>query len=344
VAKVTSETASMSRGGSTGRQASAAPLSWRVLRHLPGPRLVWACAWALVPWLNLAIVAAPQRRVWTQTGVPVAEILNRTAVSFAILLSLWGAARIAAEIQELPRGLSKVIDHGSDVSRLFRGADSVVVPLLLTAVVSVVLPLDEALSADPVAALTQAITWAIIGIPLSTAFWLYVVLQRGLYRLGHGRLTLMGYRGDRSLGLRPVGRLAFTGYWMLVGTITPLLVTSFSDLPGLVVGVGVLVAGTGLFFVSLRGLHRQMHKVRQHELDTALGLYEQAYQQVQERPTLEALEQNVGLLNAAESLEKRAERIQDWPFDEAMLARVVTIASGVAGVIIARVLLAPVGL
>jgi hypothetical protein len=43
-------------------------------------------------------------------------------------------------------------------------------------------------------------------------------------------------------------------------------------------------------------------------------------------------------------LEKRAERIQEWPFDEATFARVVTIASSVAAVIIARLILDPVGL
>jgi hypothetical protein len=49
-------------------------------------------------------------------------------------------------------------------------------------------------------------------------------------------------------------------------------------------------------------------------------------------------------LNAAEALEKRAERIQEWPFDEATFTRVVTIASSVAAVIIARLILDPVGL
>jgi hypothetical protein len=70
----------------------------------------------------------------------------------------------------------------------------------------------------------------------------------------------------------------------------------------------------------------------------------QAYQQVRDSPTLEGLQQQVGLLSAAEALEKRAERIQEWPFDEATFARVVTIASSVAAVIIARLILDPVGL
>jgi hypothetical protein len=96
--------------------------------------------------------------------------------------------------------------------------------------------------------------------------------------------------------------------------------------------------------LSLRRLNRQMVAVKQRELERALDLYMQAYQVVRDEPTLEVLQRQVGLLSAAEALEKRAERIQEWPFDEATFARVVTIASGVAAFIIGRLLLSGVGL
>jgi hypothetical protein len=231
-----------------------------------------------------------------------------------------------------------------DVERLFQGIDRTMVPLLVTAAAMVVLPLDEALGGEPAAAAIQAATWLIIGIPLGTAIWVYLILQVGLNRLGRGQLTLQGYRGDRSLGLRPVGKLAFTGFWMLLGSVGPLVITNFSDLPGVVVGIGVLVAGVGLFFLSLRRLNRQMVAVKQRELDKARDLYRHAYEPVRDDPTLEVLQRQAGLLGAAEAMEKRAEHIQEWPFDEATFARVVTIASSVAAVIISSLILDPVGL
>lgn len=331
--------------GLSGEQSPLIPLSLRLLSQLPGPRRAWVSAWALIPWLNLAVIVSANASSWDQTGIPAVEVLNRAAVTFAVLLSLWGAARITDELHSLPHELASVVEQREPaVATHFRGIDNVLAPLVITAVVCVVLPLDEALRGERLAALIQAATWAIIGIPLSTALWVYLVLQLGLSRLGRGRLTLKGYRGDRSLGLRPVGRLAFTAFWMLLGTIAPLVVTGFTDLPGVVIGVGALVVGTGLFFASLQGMHGQMVAVKKRELETALDLYQQAYDQVREQPTLEVLERQVGLLSAAETLEKRAERIQEWPFDEAIFARVVTIASGVAGVIIARLLLVPIGL
>jgi hypothetical protein len=70
----------------------------------------------------------------------------------------------------------------------------------------------------------------------------------------------------------------------------------------------------------------------------------QAYQAVRDEPTLQVLQRQAGALGAAEALEKRAERIQEWPFDEATFARVVTIASGVAAFIIGRLILSRIGL
>jgi hypothetical protein len=321
------------------------PLTERILSRLPGPRLAWMIAWALVPWLNLAVIVALGAGEWTRPGIPWGEVLNRTAVTFAVLLSLWGTARITDQLPRLGPVLAKVVEQEEpDVERLFRAVDSTLVPLLLTAATMVVLPLDEAVGGEPTAALIQAVTWLFIGIPLWTAVWVYLTLQIGLNGLGRGHFTLQAYRGDRSLGLRPVGSLAFTGFWMLLGTVGPLVLTNLSDIPGVIVGIGVLVAGVGLFFLSLRRLNRQMVAAKQRELERARDLYGHAYQPVRDEPTLEVLQQQAGLLSAAEALEKRAERIQEWPFDEAIFAQVVTIASSVAVVIISSLILSPVGL
>jgi hypothetical protein len=100
------------------------------------------------------------------------------------------------------------------VAGLFRGIDSRLVPLLLTAASMVVLPIENVVAGDLVAALIQALTWLVIGIPLWTAVWIYLSVQIGLGRLGRGELALQAYQGDRSLGLPPVGRLAFTAFWI----------------------------------------------------------------------------------------------------------------------------------
>lgn len=328
-----------------GSPPAAQPLTDRILAALPGSRLAWMLVWALVPWLNLTVVLTAEALGWTARTDHSTEVMNRVAVSFAILLSLWGATRISAELARLRPALADVVEEElPEVERLFRGVDSISVPLLLTVAVGVLLPLDEAVNAEPVAAAVQAVTWLLIGIPLCTAVWVYAALQRGLHRLGRGQLTLVGYRGDRTLGLQPIGSLAFTAFWMLLGTLTPLALTSGADRPAVLVTTVVLLAGVALFFLSLRGLHRQMSAIKHRELDRAQVLYQQAYQPLQDETSLSVLQQQVAALNAAEALEKRAERILAWPFDEATFARTVTIASSAVATIVARILLAPTGL
>lgn len=321
------------------------PLTERILSRLPGNRLAWIVAWLLVPWANLLVVLLAGGLEWETTQELSIELLNRAAVSFALLLSLWGTARIGTDLSRVRLALTEAVEEDQhDVDSAFRGIDNIAIPLLLTAVVAIALPVDEVLRGEPLAAVIQGVTWLFIGIPLATVVWVYLALQLGLNRLGRGRLTVKRYSGDRTLGLQPVGTLAFTGFWMLFGTVTPLILTSFADLPTVLVGSAVLIAGLVMFFVSLSGLHRQMAALRRRELDDAGALYREAYRPVQHQPTLDLLDQQTSLLNAAENLEKRAERIQTWPFDEATFARVATIATSAAASIVARMLLAPTGL
>ena len=64
---------------------------------------------------------------------------------------------------------------------------------------------------------------------------------------------------------------------------------------------------------------------------------------VRSAQTLEALEQQRGL-GAADALEKRAQAVHEWPIDEGILARVITIATSVVAMTVGRLILDPLGL
>jgi hypothetical protein len=59
---------------------------------------------------------------------------------------------------------------------------------------------------------------------------------------------------------------------------------------------------------------------------------------------VEALDRQRGVLAAADALEKRAHAIHQWPIDEGLLARVITIATSVVAITIGRLILDPLGL
>lgn len=97
------------------------PLSERVLSRPPGSRAYWVTAWATVPWLNAGanLLLGDERTsaVWEQGTLLV--ILNYAALSFAILITLWGTERIARHLDALRATTSKIL-HGG-VSEPFRG-------------------------------------------------------------------------------------------------------------------------------------------------------------------------------------------------------------------------------
>lgn len=314
-------------------QLALRPLTERVLARLPGERRLWVAAWALVPWLNggvnLLLDSTSKSAVWEQRGTLV--VLNYAALSFAIVMAIWGSRRIARRLEE------------ACGSRPFREVNSVAAPLLGAGATAVAFGITALVEDGVVAAVVRGATWLILGVALWAFLWTFVSLQLGLYRLGAEPIAEEA-RMDPGLGLGRLGDAAFTALWILLAWLVPLVLTGLSDIVGFVIGVGVLAAVLATFFLSLVRLHHRMVEAKREELAFARELYAQAYAPVREHPSLETLEQQRNLLGAADALEKRAKAIHDWPIDEGTFARVLTIATSVVAITIGRVILDPFGL
>jgi hypothetical protein len=187
-------------------------------------------------------------------------------------------------------------------------------------------------------------TWFVLGIAFWTFLWTYASLQLGLDRLGRERLLPDAVHVDPGLVLRPLGGVAFMGLWMLLAWLVPVLLTGLPDVLGVAIGLLLLTGGLATFFLSLLRLHRQMAAVKASELAIARELYAQASEPVRAERNLEALERQQRLLGAADALEKRAGAIHEWPIDEGIVARVLTIATSVIAITVARLILDPLGL
>lgn len=313
------------------------PLTEQILARLPGPRIVWIVIWALIPWVNAGanlVLGTERSAVWEQR--PLLVVLNYAALSFGVVITLWGSARIAEHVETLRAA--------TDASEPFRAMNSAAGPLVLSAAASVAFGVSGLIHDGWGSALLRGGTWFILGIALWTFVWTYACLLLGLHRLGRERLVPDAMHVDPGLGLQPLGRVASTGLWMLLVWLVPVLLTALSDVYGVAIGLLVLAAALGTFFFSLHRLHRQMVDVKEGELAIARELYAQAYEPVHKARTLEALEQQRGLLGAADALEKRASVIHEWPIDEGTLARVITITTSVIAMMIGRIILDPFGL
>jgi hypothetical protein len=129
-----------------------------------------------------------------------------------------------------------------------------------------------------------------------------------------------------------------------VGVARPASVDRLRDIVGVALGIVVLAGALAAFFLSMFRLHRRMVEVKESELAVARELYAEAYEPVRTAPALETLERRQPLLGAADALEKRAQAIHEWPIDEGIVARVITISTSVVGITVARLLVDPFGL
>ena len=319
------------------------PVTERVLARFPGPRAAGIAAWALVPWLNaganLLLPADLRTEVWEQSAALV--VLNYAALSAAVVLTVWGADRIARRIEELPArtGTLRV-----DASERFAEINGVVGPLLAAVATAAAFALVTLADAGWGPAALRAPTWFVLGVAFWGFLWTYGALQLGLDRLGREPLGRDAAAADPTLGLAPVGRLAFTGLWLLLAWLVPVMLTALEDVVAVAVGAAVLAVALASFFLSLARLHRRMVEVKNREVGLARSLYAEAYEPVRSVRTLEELDRQRGLLAAADALEKRAHAIHEWPIDERTVARVLTIATSVVGITIARLILDPFGL
>lgn len=321
------------------------PLSERILERLPGARALWVILWALVPWLNAGanflLGNETRSAVWEQDVVLV--ILNYAALSFAVVLTLWGTRRIVHRLDELRAATASLLETASP-NQGFRNMNSVVGPLGASVATAAAFGAGALVADGSAAALLRGVTWLVLAIPLWSFLWTYGSLQLGLDRLGREQLRTDPTIVDPGLGLRPLGDVAFTGLWMLLASLVPVVLTGLPDVVGVAIGLLVLAGGLAAFFLSLVRLHGQLVERKAGELATARRLYAEAYEPVRATPTLETLERQQRLLGAADALEKRANAIHDWPIDEGTFARVLTIATSVVGITIARLILDPFGL
>jgi hypothetical protein len=99
-----------------------------------------------------------------------------------------------------------------------------------------------------------------------------------------------------------------------------------------------------VFITSIRSARQTAVRPRDIGLAYARQLFARAYAPIREEPTFETLRDQALALSAAEAVERRAEVIQKWPFDERTLIWMVGISTGAITIALSRVILLPFGI
>jgi len=321
------------------------PLTERMLGRLPGPRVAWVLAWATVPVAAGLLPGSYLARV----GAPIpVRLLTGLVYGYAVVLAFWAAHRFASESRTVERSVEQLAAGTEQAATpVFRGMASTRGPLALTLVFVPVTVWRTAVLGDWAAAMLWLPVTLLVNLPLLTAVWVYLALLLGLNRLGRRTLSLTAFPEDLSLGLSEVGRLAFTAFWIYGAGFAPVLVINLANPVRLLLSLGLFLLGVLVFFGCLQGLHHQLLTARRHYLKWAGQLYARAYEPIRSGSPA-ALGEQAQSLQAAEVIQRRAEAIQQWPFQQRRLAQIAgivgTMVTFVMTGIITRLIVVGVGL
>lgn len=293
----------------------------RLMRRFPGPKVLWGLLIASVP---VAAAWLPSSYIATVGDASLERRLLAGAVfGYAVALSIFAVGYFESRVHEVRGSLDELTPGHADTD-LFAGYSSALGPILLTAAFVVVTVGRTIMLTDFATGLAWLPISVVTNVPLMAAFWLYVVVLLGLRRLSRQTLSLEAFPEDSSLGLAPVGRLAYTAFWIFVAASAPILVVNAGYTARLALTLGVFVVGLVVFFASLWGLHRQLVSARQEHIARARRLYSQAYEPVRS-DSADALARQANVLLAAKAIEEEAQSIQKWPFDDRRFKEVAAV-------------------
>jgi hypothetical protein len=246
--------------------------------------------------------------------------------AYAVVLAFWAAGRFTSDGSIAERSVDRLAARPEQAAAtpLFRSMAGAGGPLVLALVFTAVTVWRTAALGGPWVALWWLPVSFLVNLPLTTAAWAYLALLLGLNRLGRRTLALTAFPEDLSLGLGEVGQLAFTAFWIYGAGFVPVLLVNLASPLRLLLSFGLFLLGVGVFFACLQGMHRQLLAARRHYLEWAGRLYARAYEPVRSgSPT--ALAEQAQALQAAEVIQRRAEAIQQWPFQQRRLAQIAAI-------------------
>ena len=327
------------RGGRALATEPIVPLTERVLMRVGWPRPFWILAWGLL----LFVTIESANRLYHLPGY--LGVSYSIVCAYIASVSLWGVGRLTRALNEnqpLITGLNGGTEDAAG-SRPFQFVGSVAGPLLLSLIVNLVW-VTEFFRYPGLASATMFLLFFVGWLPANCALWVCVALFLELDKLGRRPLQLKPFHQDRSLGLDPLGKAAFSSFLLLAAVLLPYTIVAVRDVRSAAVALVYIFLATTFFFMSVYRLHRQLVAAKRHYLSRVRSLYAEALPPLESAWSLETVSAQSGHLYAVEVLQRQVADIREWPFNEALVARVAAIVTSVLGIIAARLILSRFGL
>lgn len=312
------------------------PLTERIIIRLPGSRWRWIFLWCAI---------APVAGILTLTGPRWSALIDSVEMSVSLALAnaitLWGIRWLSEERQAATPALAQLVqsDGAAAVEAAFRHSGAIAPPFMLALLgAGIFLGPTYIRAPHPLMPLDISLAFAVV-LPLVTFVWEYGSLLFGIYGITKMPLQLKDHQVDAMLGLHPIGSLATSAFYVFaMGCVILILGLTGRHIQVLVTG-GIFLLGMGLFFLSVS----RLHKIQVHEKAARVG--------ETRRQVAEAIEASRGStdpallpvhaarLSIAETLERRAANIPEWPFPPAFIGRVTAITTSIITMILGNFIL-----
>jgi hypothetical protein len=272
---------------------------------------------------------------------------SRSVVVFSVLgiVAIFAVRKLFELLESIQPAVRDLIGGGAPAEATpFAACSSTAGPLVASAVQAAIFGGVDFLR-NP--SLATALLFGVIfvwGIPIWTFWWMSGAIFLGLDRLGRMDLNLKPFVLDRSLGLRPLGRLAFQVFAMFMALMLPPIALATVEVRTTLILLCAIGAVVLLLFLSLHRLRRRLQAEKRTHLDACRQQIAQTLRDRSSSPAGGDAVTRLWDLHAAEAMERRALAIQEWPFDETVFVRIIAIATSVGTVILSRLVLLRIGL
>ena len=315
------------------------PFSERAFLRLPGPWLAWAVLWSALGPFGIALAQRLK-------AIPFSEHpAALTTWGLLVLAGILIARSLSQDVADLRSTLERLTGKIGDAAlEPFAGLGNVTGPALIAAALAAAYLLQSIRrELFGVTIVTVGLTY-VTNLGLSQGLWAMVVVLRGLNTLGKARLTLLPFDVDRSLGLHPLGQLAFKVFLTALAIAAPaILVTSTTPIR-LASNVLVLFAIVAVFFLSMYRLHQHLVSEKRKLRVWSGQMTAVAVAPLKRELTPECFQAHALGVLAADTIARQVGAVQEWPVDERVFRIVAAITTSVAAAVCARLLLTRIGL
>jgi hypothetical protein len=320
------------------------PLSERLVRALPGSSttkiLLWASLGPIRPLIAFGVL------LLIGEGALATFVLDRNLViqwlfGYIVIVALTSTRSLRRDLEGILRAIPS--EERNAARRHAEPIGWSIPPLVIAVALTTIAAAGrEAAYPLPMVA-SDALILLLILIPVGAWVWTYAVALWRLDEIGRALVDESPFPGDKTLGTRPLGELAFRGFVAFSAAVVPFLVILATSAFDVAQGLGLFLLGVAVFVVALWRVRRRLVTAKARHVARARQLYDAAVKPLRNAPSAELLNENAATITAADALLARANALAEWPIDEAVPARLLAIVFAVVTTVISAFVLRTIG-